>query len=308
MQENEKTDDVITPEVMPQESALATIIKAEIDTQIATAKAFPRSLKIFMDKMLSMATVTQTVAESCTYALPRGGKTLKGPSVRLAEIVGSSYGNIRYGARVIFNDGKHVTAQGICHDLESNTFASVEVKRSIMQNEYKWNEATKKSERTGKMIPMTEDMQVVTGNAACSIALRNAIFKVVPAALIQDAYEKIQEVARGTAETLIARRDKAIKFFTDKGIKREQIAQVLGLQKVEDIDLDDLVTLTGMKSAFTNNESTMEELFPPVVDPKDKANNASKSTADKLNKAASGGNAAKKTADNLAANIDNPEK
>jgi hypothetical protein len=287
MTDETKTAEVLTPEVMPQESALATIIKSEIDVQIATAKAFPRSLKIFMDKVLSMATITETVAQSCTYALPRAGKTLKGPSVRLAEIVGATYCNLRYGARVIFNDGKHVTAQGICHDLEANTFASVEVKRSILQNEYK------NGNRTGRMVPMSEDMQVVTGNAACSIAMRNAIFKVVPAALIEDVYEKIQDVARGTAETLVVRRDKAIKFFTDKGIKREQIAQVLNLQKVEDIDLDDLATLTGMKTAFVNNESSLEELFPPTEDPKIKANRAATAVVDKLNKT---GNGAKDTA------------
>lgn len=289
-----KPAEVLTAEIMPQESALATIIKSEIDVQIATAKAFPRSIKMFMDKVLSMATVTETVAQSCTYALPRAGKTVKGPSVRLAEIVGASYCNLRYGARVIYNDGKHVTAQGICHDLESNTFASVEVKRSILQNEYKGGQ------RTGRMIPMTEDMQVVTGNAACSIAMRNAIFKVVPAALIEDTYEKIQEVARGTAETLVARRDKAIKFFTDKGIKREQIAQILGLQKVEDIDLDDLATLTGMKSAFVNNESTLEELFPPKDDPKSKANKATDAAANKLDKT---GNGAKDTANGIGAQL-----
>lgn len=228
------------------ESALSLITKAEIDTQISTAKAFPRSLKMFLDRAMSMATISEEVAASCNYALPRGGKSLEGPTVRLAEIVCSSYGNIRAGARVIANDGKTVTAQGICHDLETNYCVTVEVKRKI----------TDKQGRT-----YNEDMQVVTGNAACAVAYRNAVFKVVPSALVNDIYEKSREVARGTAETLPKRRDKAIEYLKGLGVTPAQICEVLEIKKVEDIDLDKLETLRGMATLIKNGESTVKDLF-----------------------------------------------
>src|SRR5690606_9442298 len=120
---------------------LGTLVKSEIDMQISTAKAFPRSITAFLNRVESLATVSQPVAESCSYSLPRKQfdektgryetKILTGPSVRFAEIVVSSYGNIRAGSRVISNDGRFVTCQGICHDLETNTCVSVEVKRKI---------------------------------------------------------------------------------------------------------------------------------------------------------------------------------
>lgn len=226
--------------------ALSLITKAEIDTQIATAKAFPRSLKMFHDRALSMATLTEDIAASCSYSLPRGGKTLEGPSVRMAEIVVSSFGNIRSGARVIANDGKTITAQGICHDLETNNCVTVEIKRRI-------------TDKYGKTF--NDDMQTVTGNAACAIAFRNAVFKVVPAALCQDIYDKAKEVARGTAETLVVRRDKAIDYFNSIGVKNEQIISVLEIKKIEDIDLDKLSILTGMKAAIKNGEATVASLF-----------------------------------------------
>jgi hypothetical protein len=235
------------PEVI-SESSLATIVRAEIDGQIATAKAYPRSLKMFLDKATSMATVTEEVAASCTYALPRGGKSLEGPSVRLAEIVCSTYGNIRAGARVIANDGKTITAQGICHDLETNNSVTVEVKRKI-------------TDKNGKTF--SEDMQVVTGNAACAIAYRNAVYKVVPYALVQEVYDKAKEVARGNAETLVKRRDKALVYFHEMGVKDSQICEVLDIKKVEDIDLDKLATLRGMVTLIKNGESTIHDLFGP---------------------------------------------
>lgn len=251
----------ITEVEIIQESALSLITKAEIDVQISTAKAFPRSLKMFLDRALSMATISEDVAASCSYALPRGGKSLEGPTVRLAEIVCSSYGNIRAGARVIANDGKTVTAQGICHDLETNYSVTVEVKRSILQNEYKWDPAQNKSVKTGKMITMTEDMQVVTGNAACAVAYRNAVFKVVPSALVLDVYDKAKLVARGTEETLPARRKKALDYLHSLKVTDKQICDVLELKKVEDIDLDKLDTLRGMCTLIKNGESTVKDLF-----------------------------------------------
>jgi len=228
------------------ENSLPDILKSEIDVQISTARANPRSLKQFSDRAMSMATLNTEIAESCSYSVPRAGKTIEGASVRLAEIVVSCFGNIRSGARVIANDGKTVTAQGICHDLETNNCVTVEVKRRI-------------TDKFGKTF--NEDLQVLTGNAACSIAFRNAIFKVVPFALVQDIYDKAKEVARGTAETLVVRRDKAISYFRSMNVKDEQICDALEIKKIEDIDLDKLAILTGMKSAIKNGESTIHSLF-----------------------------------------------
>lgn len=248
--------EVLIPEVII-DNQLATIIKAEIDQSVSTAKAYPRSLTEFKNRAMSMATFSEEVAASCTYALPRGNKKIEGPSVRLAEIVCSAYGNIRSGARVIANDGKTITAQGICHDLETNNSATVEIKRSIMQHEYK------NGQKTGKMITMNEDMQVVVGNAACAIAYRNAVFKVIPAAIIEDIHDSAKEVAKGTAATLVVRRDKAVNWFKEQGITDKQICEVLNLKKIEDIGLEELSTLTGMRTALKNNETTKDQLFSP---------------------------------------------
>lgn len=253
-------------ELVP-EAAISLITKAEIDMQIATAKAFPRSLGQFMKKVMSMATLTPEIAQSCTYALPRAGKKVEGPSVRLAEMMAASYGNLRTGARVIYNDGKTVTAQGIVHDLENNIFHTEEVQRRI----------TDKNGNT-----YSEDMQIVTGRAACAIAYRNAIFKVVPAALIEDVYEEVKKVAKGDAATLLARRAKAVEYFHSIKITDAQICAVLEVATIDDIDLDKLTILSGMKSAIRNGEATVETLFPTEDEMKKRADKATKSTESKL--------------------------
>lgn len=274
MEQNENAQVMPTQEIMVvDKSDLRELVKAEIDVQISTAKAYPRSFTQFLRKATSMATVTQSIAESCIYALPRGKgnerTVIEGPSVRLAEIAVAAYGNIRAGARVIYKDDKVVKAQGICHDLENNTSVTIEVERRI-------------TDRNGRRY--SDDMVVVTGNAACAIAFRNAVFKVIPAALIADVYEEVKKVAAGTAETLPARRKKSLDYFYSLGVKPEQICEVLDVKDVNDIDLDKLRIMLGMVSLLKSNESTIEELFPPV-DNKAKAKVATDATMDAIKQA-----------------------
>lgn len=293
MNENEIKDPETANQEPQPESAISLITKAEIDTQIATAHAFPRSISRFIKDVESMATLTPEIAESCIYALPRAGKMLEGPSVRLAEIVASAYGNLRTGARVIFNDGTHVIAQGITHDLEKNIMHTEEVRRSILQHEYKGGV------KTGKMIRMNEDMQTVAGRAACAIAYRNSIFKVVPAAMIEKVIDKVKEIIKGTAETLGTRRKLAIKYFVDLGIKEQEIFAVLEVTGEEDIDLEKFGLLRGMCSAHRNGEASTESLFPPL-EPKDLGKKATDATEKKLNKKEAAKNTADKMGENLA--------
>ena len=75
-------DELLPPSV----PAMVAVARAEIDTQIATARAYPRSLKRFRETATTMATLDEKTAASCFYALPRGGKSIMGPSARLAEI------------------------------------------------------------------------------------------------------------------------------------------------------------------------------------------------------------------------------
>ena len=159
------THDVEVMQVSNAET-LAALTRSEIDVQVATAHQYPRNLSRVLNNIETLATMDEDVAGSCFYTLRRQGKVIEGPSVRMAEIIASSWGNLRVQARIISNDGKMITAQGICHDLESNYATSTEVKRRI-------------TDKNGKTF--SEDMQVVTGNAACAIAMRNALFKVVPA-------------------------------------------------------------------------------------------------------------------------------
>lgn len=225
---------------------VALLNKSEIDQQIATAHRFPRSIKRFRDEAMAMVTLSESVAEQCIYALPRDGKTIEGPSARFAEVVASAWGNCRAGARVVDDSGEFVTAQGVFHDLERNVAITYEVQRRIVN---------KRGQR------YSADMIGVTANAACSIALRNAILKGVPKAFWEDMYSEARRVIMGDVKTLANRRANAVAAFQKFGVSAEQIVAKLGVQGIEDVSLEHLVTLKGLLTAIRDGDTTPEDAF-----------------------------------------------
>ena len=170
------------------------------------------------------------------------------PSVRLAEIIQSQWGNNRVAARVVHVDRveKYVEAEGVFHDLETNSATLARVRRRI-------------SDKNNKVF--TDDMIIVTGNAACSIAKRNAILGGVPKAIWRKAYEAAEGIVAGNIETLAITKEKLFKAFAAFGVKPELIFLAIGIGGADDVNLSHVPVLRGMYSALKSGEATVEEMF-----------------------------------------------
>ena len=238
--------------------------RAELDTQISTAKAYPRNVKNAMQEATDMVTMDQATAESCFYVLVRNGKEgkseIKGASIRLAEIAASAWGNFHAATRIIENDGKTITAEACAWDLEKNVKISTQVKRSI---QYK-NGGT-----------YNADMQAVTGNAASSIALRNAILKVIPRALIDRLYETAMKHAVGDQKSLEARRKALFDRFSKMGIETKTILEYFQKTSIDDFNIEDVTSLIGIGTAIKDGMVSIDNAFAysddaPPMNPKDR--------------------------------------
>jgi hypothetical protein len=237
------------PEILEREIApsLPNAGGGSVDVQVATARRFPRSIADFIRRATEMATLSPDIAASCVYALPRGGKTIEGPSARLAEIVASAWGNLRIQAGATDNDDRYITARGEAWDVQTNVAIGFEVRRRI-------------TNRNGQTYD--DDMITVTGNAAASIALRNAVFKAVPSSFWKPIYQKCRQVIAGDAKTFAARRDDMLKAFMVAGVTPDRLCAGIGLKGVADITLDHMATLVGVLNAIKEGETTIEEAFP----------------------------------------------
>lgn len=214
---------------------------------ISAAKRFPRSIRTVLNQAEALATATQEIAAACIYSLPRGGKQLTGPSVRLAEIMASAWGNMRIGARIIREDGNFIIAQGYAHDLQTNTECTFELRRRITDS---------KGRR------YSDDMIAVTANAAQSIALRNAVFRVVPRALVDEIYARARAVAVGEQKTIGTRRDAMVGHFTKLGVTTDKLLGLVGKPSVDDLDGEDLLILRGLANALKDGTTTIDAAFP----------------------------------------------
>lgn len=220
--------------------------KTEFDTQISTAKQYPRDVRSCVDEMKLMATMDPDTAESCYYVLKRKEKDIVGPSIRMAEIAINCWTNIHAATRIVDNDGIFVTAQGVVWDLERNIKIITEVKRSI---------------RYANGGIYSSDMQVITANAACSIALRNAAFKVIPKAYIDILYKECRRAAVGVGNAFISKRNQVFKRFNELGIETTKILGFFGEDRIEDFDEDQLADLIGVGTAIKEGLLEPREAF-----------------------------------------------
>lgn len=252
----------------------------ELDIQITTAKQFPRSISKSLEEALTLATSDKDTAESCFYALVRADKNgqrkdIMGPSIRLAEIFAYSWGNFHAATRIIEHTSAAVVAEGVAWDLEKNTRISKQIKRSIL---------------TAKGYTYSQDMQLVTANAAMSLALRNAIFSVIPKAFILQIYEKCKLVAVGNEKDRKTRIEEIIQSLEEYGIDPEKIYRFFGKKEVNLFTRHDVEILIGQRTMLKENQLTAEQAFTvlkeketvsPVHKLKEILNNPEASTDDK---------------------------
>mgnify|MGYP001089837508 CR=1 FL=1 len=243
--------------------------RANIDIQVSTAKQYPRSISRCVNNAVAIATMDKETAQSCGYALPRGGKPITGPSVHLAKIIAQQYGNLRAEAKVMEITDRQVVSRGTAWDLENNYAVAFEVRRSIIG-------------KGGSRY--SDDMITVTGNAANSIAYRNAIFGVVPKSITDKAYQAAQHLITGDLsdeEKLIKRRDGAIKHFVDTyAITEEEVVKLCGKHTINQIQAPEIALLIGFAQSLKDGDTTVDELMAPFRKNKAKTRSASAKSFD----------------------------
>lgn len=236
-------------ELMIVETGQAVALaRVEIDMQISTARAYPRSPSLVQKAILEMVMLDKESAEECMYAVPVDGKPVTGPSIRFAEAVKQAWGNCSAGARVtdVSRADRYVEAEGVFLDLQTNTRTTFKTRRSI-------------SGKNGKVY--SDRMITTTGNAACSIAMREAILKGVPRPVWRAAYQAVLQTIKGDIKTLGERRQRAVAAFAIYGVSAERVFERLEVSGIEDVGLDDLPELFAMFQSIKSGEGTVEDYF-----------------------------------------------
>ena len=226
------------------------VVAQEVNEQIATAKRFPRPpMGRIIQEAVEATTYVPKVAEDCIYTLSRRNKNgeqiaIVGPSIRFAEVMQYCYRNLRIQAEFVRIDSSRadkVCVVAMCGvmDLERNIGVSVQVTRPAMTS-------------SGRIY--SGDMMSMTINAAQSIAMRNAILKIVPKAIWGGVYDAVVATIEGDPKTLPNRRAVMFSRFKEIGVTPDRILRVLGVDREEKIRLADMPRLAGMYAAIKDGE------------------------------------------------------
>ena len=217
------------------------------ETMLDLARRNPRDIKAATDQAVTLATMDQESAEECFYALNRSGKFITGPSIRLAEILQYTFGRFVTESRVVSIGAKMLTAEGSCMDLERMVRVKQEVSRRI-------------TDKAGRRY--NDDMITMTANAAQSIAIRNAILRMVPGSIVKKVLREARKVATGDAKTLGERRSLALESFAKMGVTSDRICETLERASTEEITADDVITLRSLWKQITEEGKPIDEAFP----------------------------------------------
>ncbi len=233
---------------------ITALVRAEIDTQIATAKQYPRDLAKFGSKAETMVEEHMTLAkkpeDGLNYAIPRGGKIIQGPNARFAEILAYCWGNLRVSRDLISEESKYVVCESICHDLETNNAERVRVRRRITNREG---------------VRYDDDMITVTSNAGASIARRNAVLVVIPKVRWWPLYQRALRLAGGeTKREASDNAKKSLEYFANLKVPEAKVLALLKIKKASDMTAEHVATLRGIASAIQSGETTARVAFSLV--------------------------------------------
>jgi hypothetical protein len=234
-------------EVVPP-SALEALNRAEVDIAIATAKRWKRDIASSIKTCGELALRNQSIARTCNYAVPRGGKTIVGPSVHFARIVAYSWGNASALSRVVGCDRANAHLQGVFHDLQTNLRIGFEMD---------WPVQAPKHETPERWA----DQMNLAKRAGGAVALRVAIFNVIPLVLFSDIAERAKLIAIGEGKTFEQSRSAAITAFKELGVTQAQIYAYLDRGGLESISTDDLILLHALLVSIKDRTMTVDELF-----------------------------------------------
>ena len=222
----------------------------QVQAQLMISKRFPRDTMAAYTRIMKEFE-RPSLAKVALYTYPRGGQTVTGPSIRMAEVLGRNYGNLEFGIRELERrDGKSI-CEAYCWDTETNV-------RFPRQFEVAHVRDTKKGPQ---MLTEERDIYEMIANMG-SRRMRACILSIIPADFVEDAVERVRKVlALGDkSEPWEDRVRKIVLAFKALGVTQEMLEKKLG-HKIADLIPDQLVELQGIHNAIKDKTAKREDFF-----------------------------------------------
>lgn len=184
---------------------------AEVQGAIAIAKRFPRDERAAMDRVLN-ACSRPGLAEAATYTYSRGGSEVTGPSIRLAEAIAQTWGNLAFGIRELEQRNGESTVEAFAWDMEHNT-------RQVKVFQVPHERHTKRG--VTKLTDPRDIYELVANQGARR--LRACILGVIPGDVIDTAVAQCEVTLKTRVEVTPERLAKMLETFRSFGVTKEHV-------------------------------------------------------------------------------------
>ncbi|OMF50835.1 hypothetical protein [Paenibacillus peoriae] len=190
----------------------------EVKAAIFMAKQFPRDQQASFNRIM-LSCQRKKLAEEAEYEYPKGGSKVSGPSIRLAEVLAQSWGNIDYGLIELEQRNGESKAMAYAWDIETNTRRQIVF---TVKHERKAGSAT-------KQLTEARDVYEVVANMG-SRRMRACILGVIPGDIVDAALAECRKtLVNSYTEPLADRVRKAFQQFQEKyGVNKEMIEKCIG--------------------------------------------------------------------------------
>lgn len=221
---------------------------AETQSAMIVAKKFPRDPIAAMDAVLLSCT-RQKLAESALYSYTRGGQEVTGPSIRLAEAIAQSWGNMQYGIRELDQRNGESSMEAFAWDVQTNT-------RRTMQFQVKHERHTKAGSR--RLTDPRDIYELVANQGARR--LRSCILGVIPGDIVEEAVRQCEQTLRAKADTSPEAIKTMVEKFAEFGVTQDMIQKRLAC-RIEAIRPAQIVQLRKIYLGIKDGMSTAADWF-----------------------------------------------
>lgn len=239
--------------------------KAAIQVAAEMSVRYPRNEVVARDRALK-ACLSIVVAEKARYSFPRGKERVTGPTVVLVREMARCWGNIRYGYEIVDSANGRLRIIGWAWDMDPSSnlwvqtadeFDLVVQKKDYESGKTRWVDADEREAR-----------ELLNRRAA--ICERNALKKLLPQYLIDEALERCDETrAQGFTEKLKKDRNavvaKLLKGWAKLNVTEAMLVAYLG-HKVEVVTADELSELHAAWLSIDEGASKVDDHFSRVID------------------------------------------
>lgn len=258
-------------------AAVQTIVGREsqqVQGMVFMAKQFPRDeIQSYNRIMKSCSRVS--LAEDSMYEYPRGGQKVTGPSIRLAEAIAQSWGNIDFGVVELEQKNGESNVMAYAWDLETNTR---QTKIFAVKHE-------RKAKGSINKLDDPRDIYEMVANQGAR-RVRACILGIIPGDIVDAAVDKCKETLKtGNKKPLEDRvRDMIVAFDKDYQVKKEMLEKYIGCN-AEAFSENDFIRLRNVYKSLkdgmgkrddyfeltpTKTESSLEKELKDKENPKDK--------------------------------------